>query len=71
MYTDWSAATADLWAPTCGYLCHSGCRLDLLFYDWSAGEVTFWVKSTVQYSDELNHKIAQYKGDIIYSVSLL
>ena len=40
------------------YWRHCGCRLDLLFYDWSAGEVTIWVKSTVQYNDKLNHKIA-------------
>ena len=36
---------------------HSGCRLDLIFYNWSAGELSFLVKHTVQCSDELDHEI--------------
>ena len=34
-----------------------GCRLNLLFHNKSAGEVISLVKSIVQCSDELNHKI--------------
>ena len=40
------------------YWRHSGCRLDLLFYDKSAGEVAFLIKSIVLCTDESNHKIA-------------
>ena len=35
-----------------------GCRVNLLFHNKSAGEVTFFVKSIVQCSNKLKHKIA-------------
>ena len=40
-----------------GYWHHPGCRLNLTFSIYSAGEVTFMVKSIVQCTDELDHKI--------------
>ena len=57
IYQDKSAGNTDLQAPPNGYWCHPGCRLDLLFYNKSAGEVTFLVKSIVQCTDEIDHEI--------------
>ena len=57
MYKDWSAGNTELQALTNENRRRPGCRLNLLIHNKSAGEVTFLVKSIVQCSDELNHKI--------------
>ena len=54
----WSVTSSDKWWLTNGYRHHSGRRQNILFHILSAGEVPFLVRSTVQCSNKLNHKIA-------------
>ena len=48
-YKDWSAGNAGLKVPTNRNWCRPGGRQDLLFHNWSAGELAFLVKK-VQYN---------------------
>ena len=48
----WSPTSNDEWSPLTGYWRRSGGGPNVLFHNWSSGEVVFLVKSTVQYNEK-------------------